>query len=172
MAKRPPTPRPTPKKGWQQRFISTLVACGNVSRAAVRAKVHRSTAYEEREKSAEFAAAWDDALAAALDLMEGEARRRAFEGTLRPVFYEGAKCGSVREYSDTLMIFLLKAHRPHLYRENTRVVHAGDPASPIKHDHDHAVSVTAEDVALARAVLGGAGGGVHPDGGPEPVRPA
>ena len=33
------------------------------------------------------------------------------------MFYKGAVCGHVRRYSDTLLMFLLKAHRPEKYRE-------------------------------------------------------
>ena len=56
--------------------------------------------------------------------MEAEARRRGVEGTLKPVFYKGEECGQVREYSDTLLIFLLKAHDPK-YRDRQQVEHSG-----------------------------------------------
>ena len=42
------------------------------------------------------------------DALEAEARRRAVEGVRKPVFYQGVICGWVGEYSDTLLIFLLK----------------------------------------------------------------
>jgi hypothetical protein len=35
------------------------------------------------------------------------------------VYYQGAQCGTIREYSDTLLIFLLKAKRPEEFREET-----------------------------------------------------
>lgn len=53
--------------------------------------------------------------------LEDEAHRRAFEGVDKPVFYQGDECGTIREYSDTLAIFLLKAHNPEKYRENSKV---------------------------------------------------
>jgi len=31
---------------------------------------------------------------------------------LKPVYYQGEQCGEVREYSDTLLIFILKARDP------------------------------------------------------------
>ena len=37
----------------------------------------------------------------------------------KPVFYHGEICGSVREYSDTAAIFLLKGRRPEVYRDRT-----------------------------------------------------
>jgi hypothetical protein len=36
-----------------------------------------------------------------------------------------ARVGKVREYSDTLTIFLLKAHAPDKYRDNAKVEHSG-----------------------------------------------
>jgi hypothetical protein len=46
------------------------------------------------------------------DLLEDEALRRAEDGVAEPRFYEGRLCGHVQKYSDTLLIFLLKARRP------------------------------------------------------------
>lgn len=39
------------------------------------------------------------------------------------MFYQGEQCGTIREYSDTLAIFLLKAHKSEKYRE--RFEHTG-----------------------------------------------
>lgn len=49
--------------------------------------------------------------------MEAEAFRRGVKGTEKPVFHQGVECGRIREYSDTLLITLLKANRPAKYRE-------------------------------------------------------
>lgn len=59
--------------------------------------------------------------------MEQEAFRRAVEGTEKPVFGSmgfrmgSGEIGRVREYSDTLLIFLLKGARPEKYRERTEI---------------------------------------------------
>ena len=60
----------------------------------------------------------------ATETMEQEAYRRAVQGTVRPVFHQGAQCGSVQEYSDTLLIFMLKARAPEKYRERVQMQHA------------------------------------------------
>jgi hypothetical protein len=39
------------------------------------------------------------------------------------VFYQGQMCATVRKYSDTLLIFLLKGRKPERYRE--QVEHSG-----------------------------------------------
>jgi hypothetical protein len=107
-------------------FLEALAQTGNVSAAAKAAGVGRQYAYERRAADPELAAAWDEALDVATDALEREARRRALEGCERPVFYKGDECGRIREYSDTLMIFLLKAHRPQKFRDNVDINHSGD----------------------------------------------
>ncbi len=60
---------------------------------------------------------WAEALREACDILEGEAWRRAVQGVERPIHYQGAQVDTIREYSDTLLIFLLKGARPEKYRE-------------------------------------------------------
>lgn len=120
------TPNRTPKKGdWKPRFIQELARRGNVSLAAAKAKIGRQYAYQARGADAAFKAAWDEAVEISTELMEEEARRRAVEGTLRPVFQGGKLVGKVKEYSDTLLIFLLKARKPDKYRDRQSVEHSG-----------------------------------------------
>src|SRR4051794_28958869 len=106
---------------WYQAFLDRLAETSNVAAACRHAGISRQTAYVNKAANAEFAALWDQAIEDATDDLELEARRRAKDGCEKPVFYQGEECGSVREYSDTLMIFLLKAHRPDKYRENSRL---------------------------------------------------
>lgn len=106
----------TPKK--IQAFLASLAKHGNVTAAAAAAGVTRFSVYSRRGKDDEFAADWDDAVEKATDLLVMEAKRRAFRGTRKPVFHKGVVCGHVREYSDSLMMFLVKARRPE-YRDKT-----------------------------------------------------
>jgi predicted DNA-binding transcriptional regulator AlpA len=78
-----------------------------------------------RTNDAAFASAWDEALTLGVEGLEDEARRRAYEGWLEPVWNKGVECGVVRKFSDTLLIVLLKGHKPEKYRENARIEHAG-----------------------------------------------
>ena len=91
--------------------------------AAARAGISRRTVYDWREGDAEFARAWDTAVDAGTDRLEDEALRRAAKGTLRPVYQGGKRVGTVREYSDTLLIFSLKGRRPEKYKDRTVVEH-------------------------------------------------
>lgn len=58
-----------------------------------------------------------DALETGTDVLEDEARRRAATGTEKGVWYKGERVGAEREYSDQLLMFILRARRPDKYRE-------------------------------------------------------
>ena len=70
------------------------------------------------EQGKAYSEAFEDAQEHAVETLEEEARRRAMFGVEQPVFYKGEVCGSIRKYSDVLLIFLLKGLRPEVYREN------------------------------------------------------
>lgn len=127
----------TPKKGtvppsdWQERFLKHLAQYGNASKAAQYARVSRNFVYAQRKTDPAFANAWAEALDGAADVLEAEAWRRAVKGTKREkgVYYEGKEIARevIREYSDTLLIFLLKGARPEKYRERSEVRHTTEP---------------------------------------------
>jgi len=119
----------TPER--QAAFCAALAATGIVRRACDAVSITRQTAYNWRDDDPEFAAAWERALKIGVSALEDEAHRRAFEGTDEPVYYKGMECGSVRKYSDTLAIFLLKAHAPEKYRENIHAELTGAGGGPI-----------------------------------------
>lgn len=103
---------------WRDAFLVSLASDGNVSAAAEVAKVNRSTIYRQREDDKAFAEAWDKAKQQGLDTLEDVAVERARKG------------------SDTLLIFLLKAHDPKRFRENIDVTSNGErlPIAVVKMD--------------------------------------
>lgn len=112
----------TPEK--KAAFCAALVASGgNITRACQAVEIVRMTAYRWREEDPEFAADWDRCRAAGVDALEDEALRRAFEGYDKPIVHKGEVTGTMKEYSDTLTIFLLKGGKPEKYKE--RVEHSG-----------------------------------------------
>lgn len=140
----------TPKKRprWVKGFLVALAESGNVRLSCEAANVTRTAVYDLRESEETFAADWDQALDEAADLLEQEARRRAHDGVQRVKFHKGHPImvpvlgpdGLVvrgkdngpemvpyveHEYSDTLLIFLLKGARPETYRDRTDVRHSG-----------------------------------------------
>jgi hypothetical protein len=126
----------TLKKGTPEAFLAALRKTGNVSAACKLSRNARCMVYRQRDTDPEFAAAWDAALDEAVDSLEAEGWRRARDGTLKPVFQGGEKCGEIREYSDTLLIFLLKGHRPARFRETVRQEqqHSGEVLIRVKYD--------------------------------------
>lgn len=121
-------------------FVAAFRELGVVSYAARVAGIARETAHRWRREDEEFAQRFAEAHADATDKLEREALRRAVEGVERPIIYRGrvatawvdeegnyVPAGSpqtvrsvpltMREYSDSLLIFLLKAARPERYRE-------------------------------------------------------
>lgn len=112
-------------------FIAALRATGHVGKAVEACAAGRSTVYAWRKKDLAFRAAWTEAEDAATDDLLAEATRRAFLGTVKPVVYKGMIAkritdeGTVedlyiREYSDTLLMFLLKARDPFKYCDRAR----------------------------------------------------
>jgi hypothetical protein len=104
-------------------FLETLAICGNVSRAAEYAGISRTQLYTRRAKDEELAERWDDAALMGGMGLEDEARRRAYDGVEKPVFHKGAMVACVKEYSDTLLIFLLKGLFPEKYADRQKTEH-------------------------------------------------
>ena len=98
--------------GWQEAFLGHLRETGNVSAAARAAGTCRSRCYEWRRRDPAFVAAWADALEEAADKLEMEAFRRAVKGFGEGRFFQGSVVGEVTRYSDSLLMFLLRARRP------------------------------------------------------------
>lgn len=122
-------PSPNITDAQKRAFLDTLRKGHSVSASARVARFDRSNAYRMQEADVEFAAAWEVAIQEGTDVLEDEAHRRAVLGTLDPVFYKGKKIGNRVEYSDTLIVFLLKARRPDKYREQVNFRHSGNDAS-------------------------------------------
>ena len=101
-------------------FLAILRRTGNVSLACRALKIDRRTAYFRKSEDQEFSDQWDNAIAEAVDHLEGEAFRRAFKGCRKPVYQGGQLVGYVKEYSDTLMSLLLKAHNPKFNEKSIR----------------------------------------------------
>ena len=120
----------TPKK--LAAFLQYFMETANVREACRRAKVNHSTIYRFKADNADFREAFKEAKAIAVENLEGEGFRRAMEGVLEPVYYKGAKVGSIRKYSDSVLIFLLKGNMKSLYGDSTQIY--GDPDAPIKFD--------------------------------------
>lgn len=113
----------TRRRPWMAAWLERFRETGNATLAAQAAGVARETAYLFRADNPNhpFVAEWERAAEEAIDRLEAEALRRGKEGVGEPVYYKGEVVGEIKRYSDTLLIFLLKALRPDKYRDNYHV---------------------------------------------------
>ena len=106
-------------------FLESYAQWANISFACECAGVPRQNVYQWQEHDQTFALAMRQAGDAATERLEKEAWRRATEGSpyTRTSYYRGEPVGTDHkiEYSDQLMMLLLRARRPDLYREKVDV---------------------------------------------------
>ena len=94
-------------KDWKERFLKGLEETSLVTEACKLADVSRITAYKHRKLDDDFAERWEEIIEADTEQLEQVAVRRA------------------KDSSDTLLIFLLKSRRPHVYRDRYELQHTG-----------------------------------------------
>lgn len=147
----------------QAAFLGAFSECGVIGRAAEIAGCARKTHYRWLLDDPTYPPRFEDARDQACDRLEMEARRRAVEGVMEPVFGSGGKgqgtvrVGDIRRFSDTLLIFLMKGAMPEKYRERQSVEHSGQLVHAIKVVHDEdwygndAHALTAESAAAPNA---------------------
>ena len=76
--------------------------------------------------------------------------RRAHSGFDEPVFYKGIETGTVRKYSDTLTIFLLKGFKPDKYKDRVANELSGPNGGAIEIDDSVAADKIAAIMAAAK----------------------
>ena len=108
------------KSAKQTAFLEALASGAMVKDAAAAAGIPQSSVYDWRKADAAFAEQWADAYRQGTDALETEAQRRAVKGTKRPVYHLGKVVGYTREYSDTLLIFLMKSRDPQRFDDRVR----------------------------------------------------
>lgn len=140
----------SPKK---RAFLAAFAVCCTIRGAAAASRISRRCAHYWMRNDPNFAEAFADARETAFDLLEAEARRRALDGWDEPIYGPGPdgagskQIGTIRKYSDALLMFLLKAARPERFRAGHDVRHSGTVSMPVS------VSVKAQGgISVAEAV--------------------
>lgn len=82
------------------------------SAACRQADLVYGTVMKRKREDEDFAAQCQEAYDEGTDTFEDEANRRAFEGTLKPVYQQGGRVGTIREFSDPLAALILKKRNP------------------------------------------------------------
>jgi hypothetical protein len=112
--------KPKWKKLWAV-FIEALAKHGVVTQACRESGLERNCAYLIKQSSLEREREWLAATEASVDHLIYEARRRAAEGVHEDVYYQGDVVGQKINYSDSLLMFLIKGQRP-LYSTERREI--------------------------------------------------
>jgi hypothetical protein len=110
------------KKQIQKAFLEDIEKTGVISTACKSSGLARRTFYNYTNSKH---VTYDEAFyneyiisqAIGTDLLEEEAHRRAYTGVKKPVYHGGKLVGYMKEYSDTLLIFLLKGKKPEIYKD-------------------------------------------------------
>jgi hypothetical protein len=152
-----------PKKGtpdWAPAFIAAIWDGLHVRDACRLAGINVCMPYERREADAAFREAWAKAKLIGKEVLLAEATRRAFHGVEKPVFHQGVQVGTIREYSDRLLQFLLRALDPETFRERRETTIKGGPEHPLHHEHAGKLThqLGADVLAAYQADLEAAGG--------------
>ncbi len=141
-------------------FLAAYAECGNISKAAEIAICARDSHYKWLKNDPAYEALFCEAQEKANDKLLAEARRRAAEGWLEPVYHQGVRVGAKRRYSDKLMLALLAAEIPNKFSQRKEVHHTG------KVEHDHNVKFYLPDNQRdgARFIEHGGNGRIHSNG--------
>lgn len=115
----------------QTRFLRCFEASCSVTQAARWAKIARRTHYDWVEQCPEYVKAFEQAEKVAARTLEDEAVRRAHEGIKKAVRYKGRIVGYETEYSDSLMLALLKGNMPEKFRDRWTGELTGKDGKPL-----------------------------------------
>jgi hypothetical protein len=115
----------------QANFLAAFQLVPNVRLAAKAANIPPYAHYDWMQRYPDYKQKWQEQVEDLAQALEDEAIRRAKDGVKRMLWYKGkpiktgrgksARTAYETEYSDQLLIALLKRFRPALYREHTSV---------------------------------------------------
>lgn len=112
-------------------FLASYAHQGNYDIAARAGGVTWRTHYNWMKADQDYAAAFAEAKRLLGDFLEQEAIRRATQGVDRKIFHQGNHVDNQTEYSDTLLIFLLKGAKPEVYQDRVKQEVTGGGGQPL-----------------------------------------
>ena len=111
-------------------FITMLAELPNITAVSRILGINPSSIYRARTNDEDFDTKVKEAIEQGYDLIEEEARRRAVDGVLEPVYYKGEEIGEIRKYSDHLLLALLKGYKPKKFNPGVKIT-AGNEGEKI-----------------------------------------
>lgn len=103
----------------QRALLAAYAECATINGAVAAAQCHRTLHYHWLRTDPDYVEAFAVAHEMAIAAHEDEASRRAM-GWDETHYTKDGEAYTVRKYSDTMLIFRLKALRPDIYREVSR----------------------------------------------------
>jgi hypothetical protein len=123
-----------------------------------------------QQRDPEFARQVELARSVGASVLEDEAMRRGLQGVEKPVFQGGKLVGHVREFSDTLLLALLRAHLPEKYTERSKTELTGADGGPVKVQDMLPLEVQQRLAAILQRAKGRGVSGGYPTSGSTPGR--
>lgn len=120
-------------KSWAEkwyRFLDEVRKHGNQALAARDAGVSGRDMEEIRKIDADRMAEWVQAVEESTGSLIVEAKRRAADGILEDVYYQGEVVGQQRKFSDALLMFLIKGQDPRYSLERREISGPGGAEIP------------------------------------------
>ena len=112
----------------KEAFVSLLSELPNITVVSKMLGIHPSNIGRGRQKDSDFDEQCREAIEQGYDLYEEEARRRAVDGVVEPVFYKGmlvvdteGEPMGIKKYSDKLLEMLLKACKPRKFNPGAKI---------------------------------------------------
>jgi hypothetical protein len=116
----------------RREFLAALSEGSFIGKACEVIGVTRQAVWKLQKADPEFARQVEVSRSVGASVIEDEAMRRGLHGVERPVFQAGKLVGHVREYSDTLLLALLRAHLPDKYTERQKTELTGAGGGPVR----------------------------------------
>jgi hypothetical protein len=114
----------------REKVIAEFRRCGRVDMACASAGIDPVTHYRWMQKDAEYQKAFEEARQQVAGILEDEAVRRAYRGTLKPISI-GGKMVLVTEFSDRLLEFLLKCRNRPVFGDRQDLQITGKDGTPL-----------------------------------------
>lgn len=112
----------------QRAFLMVFRQVGSIERAVRLCKLSSRAHYywlRESKNKEHYQDGFRRANEDAAQILEDEAFKRAVHGELDPVFYKGKIVGYRTVKSDTMLTVLLKARKPEVFADRSKVEHSG-----------------------------------------------
>lgn len=109
-------------------FLIRLAETGHVADSCKAVGLNRITAYGRKRDDKDFAERWEIAHQIGMSTLEDEAKRRAYHGVSKGVYYKGDRVDTEIVYSDQLLMFLMQG-RDTRYKRKQEIT--GADAGPL-----------------------------------------